>query len=115
VSDLFTTRGDFAIDTTFATAKRRVLDEHSWVDVVPDWVSGPEQVFDVLATGVPWKQHYRRLFDRKFLEPRLTAEYRTIRDVPHPPLVDMAAVCGHHAPAHQRQLPERRSGRPFCQ
>jgi hypothetical protein len=37
-------------------------------DLAPDWITGSEQVFDLLATGVPWKQHYRRLYDRNFLE-----------------------------------------------
>jgi alkylated DNA repair dioxygenase AlkB len=96
VSDLFTPRGDLAIDTTFATANRRRLDEHSWVEVVPDWITGSEQLFDLLATGVPWKQHYRRLYDRNFLEPRLTAEYRHVSEVPHRPLVEMAAVLSRH-------------------
>ena len=82
MSDLFTPRGDLAIDTTFANASRRALDDHSWVEVVPDWITGSEQLFDLLAPGVPWKQHYRRLYDQNFLEPRLTAEYRSVADVP---------------------------------
>ena len=99
-TDLFTASGDFAgdfaIDATFASAKRSMLDERSWIEVVPGWVSGPETVLDLLLKDVPWKQHYRRLFDQDFLEPRLTAEYRDIRDVPHAPLVAMASALTAH-------------------
>lgn len=95
-ADLFATHGDLAIDTTFARAKRTALDEHSWIEVVPGWLSGPEKLFDLLAAGVPWKEHYRRVFDQTFLEPRLTAEYRDIRETPHQPLLDAAAALSKH-------------------
>lgn len=91
-ADLFASGGDLAIDTTFATATRTMLDADSWIEVVPGWLSSADKLFDLLRTGVPWKQHYRRLFDQNFLEPRLTAEYRDVRVVPHRPLVDMAAA-----------------------
>ena len=94
-ADLFTSRGDFAIDVTFANANRTMLDPHSWVEVVPGWVSGPSTLFELLAKAVAWKQHTRRLFDQTFLEPRLTAEYRDLRDSPHQ-LVDIAAALSTH-------------------
>src|SRR5262249_23955199 len=73
-----------SVDPTFGTAKRTVLDAGSWVEVVPAWLSGADSLFERLAPAVPWKEHYRRLFDRTFLEPRLTAEYRDVRDAPEP-------------------------------
>jgi alkylated DNA repair dioxygenase AlkB len=36
------------------------------------------------------------MFDQNFLEPRLTAEYRDIRTVPHRLLVDIAAALSRH-------------------
>jgi len=95
-ADLFSSRGNFAIDTTFCAANRTMLDAHSWIEVVPGWVSGPDTLFQRLTTGVPWTQHTRRLFDRMVLEPRLTAEYRDLRNVPHRPLVDMAGLLSRH-------------------
>ena len=83
--DLFDERRDLAIDVSFSTCKRTIIDAESWVDVVPDWVSGSEDVFRCLAERVPWKQHYRQLFDQRFVEPRLTAEYRDTRDLPDVP------------------------------
>src|SRR5262245_61215962 len=38
-----------AFDTSFATAKRVALDEHSWVEVVPSWMSGSRFLFDRLS------------------------------------------------------------------
>ena len=90
--DLFASEESFAIDTSFATAKRTALDARSWVDVVPCWVSGARVLFERLATAVPWRQHDRRLFDQTVREPRLTAEYRTLRDVPDKALVDAATA-----------------------
>lgn len=79
-----------AIDTSFATAKRVAIDHHSWVEVVPGWISGSQILFAALAAMVPWRQHDRRLFDQTFREPRLTAEYRNLSDVPEKAVLDAA-------------------------
>jgi alkylated DNA repair dioxygenase AlkB len=94
-ANLFTSRGAIAADASFATAKRTALDAHSWVEVVPFWLSGADALFERLSAEVPWKEHYRRLFDRTFLEPRLTAEYRRVQDAP-PPLAALADVLSQH-------------------
>jgi alkylated DNA repair dioxygenase AlkB len=83
-SGLFTSGGAIAADATFVTAARTTLDARSWVEVVPVWLGGADALFERLASEVPWQEHYRRLFDRTFLEPRLTAEYRDVRDAPDP-------------------------------
>jgi alkylated DNA repair dioxygenase AlkB len=91
-TDLFEVPGELAIDARFATARRTELDAHSWVEVVPGWITGSSTLFEALKTSVPWKQHHRELFEQTFLEPRLTAEYRTLRNVPHQALKDTAAA-----------------------
>lgn len=88
--DLFATPGSLAIDPTFATVRRIALDATSWLELIPGWMSGSEHLFDRLASAVPWSQHYRTLFDQRFLEPRLTAEYRSLRRVPHEMLIAAA-------------------------
>jgi alkylated DNA repair dioxygenase AlkB len=88
--DLFAGAAGVTVDETFAGARRVALDATSWVEVVPGWLSGANALFDRLAETVPWKQHYRELFDQTFLEPRLTAEYRDLGLVPHPGLVAAA-------------------------
>jgi alkylated DNA repair dioxygenase AlkB len=92
---LFASGGEISVDGTFGTATRTPLDARSWVEVVPAWLVGADSVFERLATAVPWKEHYRRLFERTFLEPRLTAEYGDVRDAPEP-VAAMAGVLSAH-------------------
>lgn len=94
--DLFSSGATLAIDRSFASARRTELDAHSWVELVPGWISGPEPLFDRLATAVPWSQRYRTLFEQRVLEPRLTGEYRSLRGVPHDMLVTAARVLSEH-------------------
>jgi alkylated DNA repair dioxygenase AlkB len=78
------------IDASFATAKRIPLDERSWVEVVPGWMSGSRILFSGLESAVPWRQHDRDLFDQTFQEPRLTAEFRNLSAVPEKAVLDAA-------------------------
>jgi alkylated DNA repair dioxygenase AlkB len=89
---LFASAGEITVDTSFRRAVRTALDASSWIEMVPGWLSGSEELFDRLARAVPWQQHHRYLFGQRFREPRLTAEYRELRDVPHPPLITAAAA-----------------------
>jgi alkylated DNA repair dioxygenase AlkB len=95
-ADLFEGGGAVAIDTTFARAVRTSLDATSWVELVPGWLSGSNTLLRQLAHGVPWQQHHRTLFRQRFLEPRLTAEYRDLDGVPHAPLLEAAAALSAH-------------------
>src|SRR5262245_20866010 len=88
--------GGIAVDATFRRAVRTPLDESSWVEVVPGWLSGSRALLDALTTGVPWQQQHRVLFEQRFLEPRLTAEYRDLGQSPHPPLIAAAEVLSAH-------------------
>jgi alkylated DNA repair dioxygenase AlkB len=95
--DLFSNEeASIAFDTSFATAKRIALDARSWVEVVPGWMSGSRILLERLATVVPWRQHDRRLFDQTFREPRMTAEYRSMRNVPEKALNDAARALSQH-------------------
>ena len=95
--DLFSTEASsIAVDTSFATAKRIALDARSWVEVVPGWMSGSHILLERLTTAVPWKQHDRRLFEQTFREPRLTAEYRSLRNVPEKALNDAVRALSQH-------------------
>jgi alkylated DNA repair dioxygenase AlkB len=93
---LFESGGAVAVDPSFARVVRTSLDAASWVELVPGWLSGSDTLLRQLAHGVPWKEHYRTLFRQRFLEPRLTAEYRDLRDVPHPPLLAAAEALSAH-------------------
>ena len=95
--DLFSSEAtSLSIDASFALAKRMALDAHSWVEVVPGWMSGSRLLFERLETAVPWQQHDREMFDQTFREPRLTAEYRNLRDVPEKALLEAARALSQH-------------------
>lgn len=77
--------GEFvAIDETFSTAVRHDLDSTSWVDVVPGWLSGDSVLMARLVDAVPFVQHQRWMYNQLFDEPRLTAEYPSVAEVPEP-------------------------------
>jgi alkylated DNA repair dioxygenase AlkB len=95
--DLFASEAfSLEVDESFATARRMAIDARSWVEVIPGWMSGSCVLFERLATAVPWRQHDRRLFDQTFREPRLTAEYRQLRDVPESALLAAARALSEH-------------------
>jgi alkylated DNA repair dioxygenase AlkB len=87
-----------AVDEDFCSLDRIWLDENSWVDLAPGWVSGAEQLFDELVATVPWGQRSRWMYDRRVLEPRLTASWKADVDSDLPPLLDTArhALSGHY-------------------
>ncbi|MEI5675648.1 MULTISPECIES: alpha-ketoglutarate-dependent dioxygenase AlkB [unclassified Nocardioides] len=72
-----------SVDAAFTTARRIVLDEHSWVEVVPGWLSGADALFDDLMTTAGWEQRDRWMYTRRVVEPRLTAQYPRLADAPH--------------------------------
>ena len=94
--DLFVARGELGLDRAFTTAKRVALDPTSWLELVPAWLRGGDELLESLVEAVPWQQHHRKLFDQIFLEPRLTAQYQGLRDVPHRALRDAATALSDH-------------------
>jgi len=63
--------------------RRRVaLDEGSWVEHIPRWLSDDQELFVTLAKVAAWEQRTRWMFDRDVIEPRLTAEYPVLAEAP---------------------------------
>jgi alkylated DNA repair dioxygenase AlkB len=94
--DLFIARDEIELDRAFATARRTALDASSWIELVPAWLRGGERLLESLLEAVPWQQHYRRMFDQRFLEPRLTAQYQSLRNPLHRALLDAASALSDH-------------------
>ncbi len=60
-------------DEAFSTARRIDLDETSWVEHVPDWLSGHHRMLQLLLETADWEQHRRNMYDRIVDVPRLVA------------------------------------------
>lgn len=52
---------------------RRNLAGGAWLDVVPGWVSGADQLYHDVLESAPWKARRRVMWDRLVDEPRLSA------------------------------------------
>ena len=98
--DLFESLGP-AVDAGFAGARRIELDETSWIEHVPGWLRASGSLFDELIVTASWEQRYRYIYDRRVAEPRLTAEYRDISDVPEQLHAITAALTRHYKVAYQ--------------
>jgi alkylated DNA repair dioxygenase AlkB len=91
--DLGLTGGlEVAVDETFAMSYRIHLDQTSWIDHVPGWLSGGAALMEMLIQTAAWEQRTRWMYTRVVDEPRLTAEYPVISDAPQPVLRYLADV-----------------------
>jgi alkylated DNA repair dioxygenase AlkB len=61
------------VDLSFRGLERIRLDEVSWVDKCPAWLSGSDEAFQELLHGMFWSQRRRWMYDREVDEPRLTS------------------------------------------
>jgi alkylated DNA repair dioxygenase AlkB len=88
-ADMFENTSDCTqSDGTFSTAKRTVLDARSWVEVVPQWMSGSRQLLARILEKVHFEQLNRTMFDQVFREPRLTATFRDLGQMPIPEFLE---------------------------
>jgi alkylated DNA repair dioxygenase AlkB len=84
-----------AIDHSFATATRVELADAAWVDHVPNWLSGADELFAVVADIVTWHCPMVRMFDQKMQQPRLNG---SLAAAERPPIVEdmRAALSGRY-------------------
>ncbi|GAB2696430.1 alpha-ketoglutarate-dependent dioxygenase AlkB family protein [Thalassiella azotivora] len=77
--------------------ERTVLAHGAWVDVLPGWVHGADDLFERLATDVPWRAERRQMYEREVDVPRLLSFYGE-RDPLPDPLLDAArdALSAHY-------------------
>jgi alkylated DNA repair dioxygenase AlkB len=72
---LFAVEADVGFDRSFSTLRRIQLDHESWVDHAPNWVTGADALFEEIIGHRKWDQRSRRMYDKRVLEPRLTAPW----------------------------------------
>jgi hypothetical protein len=62
-----------SFDPGFADLRRSELADGAWVDHVPGWVRGHDQLFDDLERSLTWRSETRRMYDHVVATPRLLA------------------------------------------
>lgn len=72
-----------------AARHRRYLDEHAWVDLLPGWACGTDEVLETLLHEVPWRSERRQMYDSVVDVPRLLSFYGEGEPLPHPLLTQM--------------------------
>jgi alkylated DNA repair dioxygenase AlkB len=77
-------------------ARRSVLSRGAWVDHLPGWVSGSDEVFDVLLRAVPWRAERREMYDAEVAVPRLLCWYGGSTRLPHPVLAEARDALSRH-------------------
>jgi alkylated DNA repair dioxygenase AlkB len=69
----------------------------AWVEHLPNWLPGADDVFDRLAENVPWRAERRRMYDRVVDVPRLVAWYSAGAQLPHRHLANARIeLSGHY-------------------
>lgn len=80
-------------------ARRSTLSGGAWVDVLPGWLAGADELFRRLASRVPWRAERRRMYERTVDVPRLLCFYDEHDPLPDPALdAAKAALNNHYAP-----------------
>ena len=78
--------------------RRTELSDGAWVDHLPGWLVGSEQVLDALVRQVPWRAERRQMYDREVDVPRLLCWYSGAAPLPHPVLTAArAALTAHYS------------------
>jgi alkylated DNA repair dioxygenase AlkB len=84
---------------------RTRLSHGAWIDVLPGWLTGADELFAGLVCDVPWRAERREMYDRVVDVPRLVHVYGIGEQLPQPALDEARDVLSRH------YLPEL--GEPF--
>ena len=78
---------------------RTELSRGAWVDVLPGWFEGADQVFEQLVEEVPWRAERRQMYDNVVDVPRLVHTYGVGEALPHDALTQAReALSAHYRP-----------------
>jgi alkylated DNA repair dioxygenase AlkB len=78
---------------------RHHLSRGAWVDHLPGWVQGSDEVLDVLLGDIGWRADRRQMYEREVAVPRLLRWYGGEEPLPHPLLTEArGALNAHYGP-----------------
>lgn len=80
--------GSVGVNLFGGGTQRIQLGETSWIEHIPGWLAAVDaaELLANLIASAAWEQRDRWMVNRRVLEPRLTAEYNDLADVPDPAL-----------------------------
>jgi len=77
---------------------RRTLSRGAWLDVLPNWLHGAGDLFELLCQQVPWRGERRQMYERLVDVPRLLCFYGEDDPLPAPVLSQARdALSAHYA------------------
>ncbi|MDP3891277.1 alpha-ketoglutarate-dependent dioxygenase AlkB [Nocardioides sp.] len=88
-----------------SAVRRTLLGQGAWLDVLPGWVAGADDLFARLVEAIPWRAERREMYDRVVDVPRLVHTCGVTDELPDPVLVQAREALSRH------YLPEL--GEPF--
>jgi alkylated DNA repair dioxygenase AlkB len=72
------------------------LSHGAWLDVVPGWLRGADDLFERLIEAVPWRAERRWMYDQVVAVPRLLCYYGADEPMPDPALADARRALDEH-------------------
>lgn len=93
---LFGSSGHLGLAALGAAVKRRRLSDGAWIDLRRGFVTAADELFDALASSVPWHEERIHIYDSNVRVPRLLARYGQGEELPHPVLEDARSALNAH-------------------
>jgi alkylated DNA repair dioxygenase AlkB len=90
---------------------RHSLSQGAWVDHLPGWVSGSDEILEVLLGDIGWREDRRQMYEREVTVPRLLRWYGGGETLPHPLLTQARTALDQHYAA---ELGERFVSAGMC-
>jgi alkylated DNA repair dioxygenase AlkB len=75
---------------------RTYLSSGAWIDLLPGWVTGSDELFLRLVETVPWYADRRTMYDRVVDVPRLLSWYGEGDELPDPLLLEARTLLDRH-------------------
>jgi alkylated DNA repair dioxygenase AlkB len=85
-----------ALTPLAGSGTRHELSRGAWVDHLPGWVTGSDQVLEVLLGDIGWRADRRRMYEREVAVPRLLRWYSGEERLPHSLLADAREALNRH-------------------
>ncbi|HZA31563.1 MAG TPA: alpha-ketoglutarate-dependent dioxygenase AlkB, partial [Propionibacteriaceae bacterium] len=83
-TSLFDAAAEVAFGSLKAGLVRQELGRGAWVDVLPGWMTGADDLFDSLLSDIDWIEERRQMYERVVLVPRLLRFYGEDEMLPDP-------------------------------